>query len=98
MAELKIRSKYPDSLKSIVESALAEKLRSLEAGIRRTEERILEFEAKYQLSTEEFLHRYENDEFQETLDLDEWIGEAWMLKKLQEDLDIFKGIELVIIE
>jgi len=95
MAELKIRSKYPDSLKSIVESALAEKLRSLEAGISRTEERIREFEAKYQLSTEEFLHRYENDEFPETLDLDEWIGEAWMLAHLREKKEKIEGIEFV---
>lgn len=95
MAELKIICKHPDSLKRLVETALLEALRSIEDGIRRTEERIQEFEAKYQLPTEEFIRRYENDEFQETLDLDEWIGEYRMLKRLRDKADRFRGIEFV---
>ncbi|MCL1470015.1 hypothetical protein [Argonema antarcticum] len=95
MAELKIICEYPDTLKKLIEEEVARRLRSLEDGIRRTEERIKEFESKYQMSTEEFLRRYENDEIQETLEIDEWIGESLMLKGLQEDLDTFKGIEFV---
>lgn len=94
MAELKIICEYPDSLKQFIE-ALSRRIASLKDGIRRTEERIKEFESKYQMSTEEFLRRYENDEIQETLDLDEWIGESFMLKGLQEDLDTLRGIEFV---
>lgn len=93
MAELKIICKHPDSLKQLIEEVVGERLRSLEDGIRRTEERIKEFETKYQMSTEEFLRRYENDEIQETVELDEWIGESWMLKGLREDLDTLRGIE-----
>jgi hypothetical protein len=52
-------------------------------GIRRTEERLRFFESKYQLSTAEFTNQYENDEYPETLDFDEWIGEARMLQRLQ---------------
>jgi hypothetical protein len=44
MAELKLRSKYPDSLRQIIESALSERLHSIEAGIKRTKERLQEFE------------------------------------------------------
>lgn len=93
MAELKIICEYPDSLKKFIEEALSRRIASLKDGIRRTEERIKEFESKYQMSTEEFLRRYENDEIQETLELDEWIGESLMLKGLQEDLDTLRGIE-----
>lgn len=96
MAELKIICEYPETLKQFIEEILSKRITSLEDGIRRTEQRIKEFENKYQMSTEEFLRRYENDEIQETLEIDEWIGESWMLKRLQEDLDMFKGIEFVI--
>ncbi len=37
MAELKLRSKDPDSLRRIVQSALSERLHSVTAGIKRTE-------------------------------------------------------------
>jgi len=97
MAELKIICKQPDSLKRVIEEVLAERLRALEDGIRRTEERIQEFETKYQLSTEEFLRRFENDEIQHSVDMefDEWIGESWMLERLREDADELRGIEFV---
>jgi hypothetical protein len=93
MTELKLISKHSGSLKSLIEGVIIEALRSTEAGIHRTEQRLQEFEQKYQLSTVEFLHRYENDEYQETLDLDEWIGESRMLQRLQEKADRLRGIE-----
>jgi len=65
-------------------------LRSLLDGIQRTEQRLREFEKKYQLSTEEFLQRYQNDEFEETLELDGWIGEYWMLKSWRQEVEELK--------
>lgn len=58
MAELKLRSKDPDSLRRIIQSALSERLQSVAVGIKRTEERIQEFETKYKLSTEEFITQF----------------------------------------
>ncbi|MEW6496399.1 MAG: hypothetical protein AB1589_28325 [Cyanobacteriota bacterium] len=51
MAELKIICKHPDALKRFIEEAVESELRLLSEGIKRTEERIQEFEAKYRLST-----------------------------------------------
>ncbi|MBW4443480.1 MAG: hypothetical protein KME10_20050 [Plectolyngbya sp. WJT66-NPBG17] len=48
---------------------------------------------KAQLATEEFLRRYEHDEFQETLELDEWTGESRILKRLQEKATRLREIE-----
>jgi hypothetical protein len=73
MAELTLVSTRQHSLKPLVEAALANELRLLEAGIRRTEHRLHELEARYQLSTEEFVRRFEDDEFGETLEFAEWI-------------------------
>jgi hypothetical protein len=97
MAEVKIICKDADSLRMLVEKALAERLRGLEDGIRRTEERLREFEDKYQMPTEEFMRRFENDEITHRLDMefDEWIGESWMLKRLQEEVETLRGVEFV---
>lgn len=97
MAELKIICEYLDSLKQFIEEALSKRIASLEDGIRRTEERIKEFEGKYQMSTEEFVRRFENDELQHRLDMefDEWIGESRMLKMLGEKVNKLRVIEFV---
>ena len=93
--ELKIKCQHPELIKRFFKELLEKELKLLSNSIQRTENRLHEFEAKYQLSTEEFLQRYENDEFEETLELDEWIGEASILKRLREKLENLGGIEFV---
>lgn len=93
MTELTLISTHQRPLKSLVEAALANELRLLQAGVQRTEQRLDEFEAKYQLSTSEFIRRYEADEFEETLDFAEWIGEYRLLEKLLEKIDVLQGIQ-----
>jgi deoxyribodipyrimidine photolyase-like uncharacterized protein len=95
MTELKLISKHPDSLKQIIQSALSERLHNIEAGIKRTEERLQEFEDKYQLSTVEFIQSFNNDELLHNFDFDEWIGESRMLKHLQEKKEIIEEIQFV---
>ena len=79
-------------LRPLVEAALNNELRLIEAGIRRTEQRLKDFEMRYGLSTQEFIQRYENDEFVEMLDFDEWIGEYRLLERLQEKAETLRGI------
>jgi hypothetical protein len=78
-----------------VEAALANELRLLETGIRQTEERLQEFEKKYQMLTQDFISRYENDEFEETMTMDfvEWIGESRLLKCLREKAGAIRDIQ-----
>ncbi|MGK7892766.1 MAG: hypothetical protein AB4372_03730 [Xenococcus sp. (in: cyanobacteria)] len=95
MAELKLRSKDPDSLRRIIQSALSERLQSVIEGIKRTEERLQEFETKYQLSTEEFITRFNNDELSHSFDFDEWIGESRMLVHLQQTKEFIEEIDFV---
>jgi hypothetical protein len=92
MAERTFISKDSGSLNPLIEGAISE-ARNTEAGIQRTEQRLQEFERKYQLSTQEFLERYGNDELAETPDLDEWIGESLMLQRLQEKIERLRRIE-----
>ncbi len=95
MAELKLRSKDPDALRRIIQSALSERLQIVTAGIKKTEERLQEFETKYQLSTEEFITRFNNDEFSHSYDFDEWIGESRMLAHLQRTKKSIEEIDFV---
>jgi hypothetical protein len=67
-------------------------LRLLEAGMRRSEQRLQEFEGHYGLSTADFIQRYENDELEETLEFAEWIGEYRLKERLLEKADILRAI------
>ena len=93
MAELKLISPRQRQLKPLVEAALQNELRLLEAGIQRTEQRLQEFEAQYDLSSAEFIRRYEQDELEETLQFAEWIGEYRLLERLREKSDILREIQ-----
>ena len=71
---------------------MANQLKLLKVGVCRTEERIMKFEEKYRVLTQEFINRFENDEFEETLEFAEWIGEYRLLKKLQEKIGIHASL------
>ena len=82
MAELTLISPLPRPLQPLVEGALQNELRLLEAGVRRSDLRLQEFEAHYGLVTADFVQRYENDELEETLEFAEWIGEYRLRERL----------------
>jgi len=92
MAELKLISDRKRQLKPLVEAALENELRLLEAGIKRTEQNMRVFEEKFRLNTREFIARYEKDEMEETLDYADWIGEHRMLERLKEKADTLRTI------
>ena len=92
MTDIKLVYKGKRQLKPLVEAALANQLRLLQAGIRQTEERLKKFENQFQMNTQDFISRYENDEIEETLDKGEWIGEARLLKRLQEKAETIRDI------
>jgi hypothetical protein len=94
MRQLILRSQHDYPLRDLVEGALANEARLLQTGIKRTQRRLHEFEARRQLSTEEFLRRYENDEFAETLELAEWVGEARLLERMRQKLAVLQGIQI----
>ncbi len=97
MAELTLKSNYTDSLKPIIEGVLSTTLRNLEEGIKETQARLQAFEEKYEMSTKEFLRLFQSGELQHQLDMefDEWMGEEWMLRKLEDKKERIQGIEIV---
>jgi len=92
MSVLKLTSSRSRPLRPLIEAAIQNEVRLLKAGIQRTEARLQAFEAEYNLSTEEFLRRYERDELAETLTFDEWVGEHRMLQRLHEKAETLQEI------
>jgi hypothetical protein len=92
MAELTLVSPSQRPLQPLVEGALQNELRLLEAGLRRGAQRLQEFEARYGLSTADFVQRYENDALEETLEFAEWIGEHRLRERLLEKAAALRAI------
>ena len=92
MSDVRLVTKGKRELKPLVEAALANELRLIEAGIKQAENTVREFEKKYQMPTQEFLSLYENDEIEEAIDFAEWIGEIRLLQRLQEKADTLRNI------
>ena len=95
MAQLTLSAKNPAVLRQIIQSALSERLHSIEAGIKQTEARLHEFERKYQLSTEAFISQFNTDRLSHSFDFDEWIGEARMLAHLREKKTAIEEVKFV---
>ena len=94
MSDIRVISSRDRELKPLVATALENELRIIHAGIKRTGQRLKDFENKYELSSSEFLRRYENDELNESLDFAEWIGEIRMIERLKEKSEILKDIRI----
>jgi hypothetical protein len=84
MTQLTLTSSGAHPLKPLVESAIQNELRIVEAGIQRTELRLRDFEARHGMSSQEFLHRAEAGDAPETLDFAEWEGECRLIERLRE--------------
>lgn len=94
MSELVLSTSHSYPLRELVQAALETQQRVLQAGIHRTEERLNAFEAHYSLPSAEFARRYEADEFGESLDFAEWIGEMRLLERMQQKLAVLKDISI----
>jgi hypothetical protein len=94
MSTLTLTSTDQRPLRPLVEAALENELQLLQAGIARTEARVQAFETEYDLTSAEFIRRYENDELPETLAFDEWLGECRLLARLREKAETLRGIQV----
>jgi hypothetical protein len=92
MAELTLKTASDRPIQPLVEAALNNELRLLDAATNRSEKRLRVFEKKHRMSTQEFVQRYEQDELQETLEFAEWIGEYRMLERLKEKTEMLREV------
>lgn len=92
MNELVLKSTNAYPMHSLVEAALENQERLLRAGIVLTQKRIEHFEALYATNSVDFQSQYEADQWTESLDSIEWLGELKMLILLNQKLEALQGI------
>jgi len=84
LQKIVVNTQNSETMRPILRSALQRELKLLEQGIRRTLMRLTSFEKQYNMSTDEFLPRFNKDDLGETLDFIDWYGETKMLASLYE--------------
>lgn len=94
MSDIRLVSEGERELKPLVQAALANELRLIEAGIRQAERKIENYEKQYGISTQEFISGYENDDREDTMEAAEWIGEYRLLGRLREKAEILRDIRI----
>lgn len=94
LEEVVIRTHRKASLKPLLESAIQREIRSLEVGIRRTRERLAQFEDTYRMTSAEFERRLVSREIEETPDFTDWRMEMGMLHLLEEQTKALREAEV----
>ncbi len=74
------------ALKPLVESAIRTELRMLALGLERTHRRLIAFEERYKMTSEDFEQSFSRGDIAESLDYTEWWGEinTYHLLKTQQ--------------
>jgi hypothetical protein len=83
LQQLTITTTDKTTLKPLVESAIEREKEMLSLAIRRTRERLAEFEQHYGMSSAEFERRLNALELQETVEFTDWRMEIGMLRLLE---------------
>lgn len=91
LQQIVVNTQNSETMRPLLLSALQRELKLLEQGIRRTLMRLATFEKQYNMSTDEFLPRFNKDDLGETLDFMDWYGETKMLASLYEQKKAIEG-------
>jgi hypothetical protein len=95
MAKLQIISDQQNIL-PMIQSAIAEKMKRIEIGLKKTEREIQKFEMKYHIPSEQFLKSWKAEDLnggdEEYI---RWRGELEILKSIREELHLLENIEYV---
>jgi hypothetical protein len=83
LQEVVIKANSNEEIKPLVEAAIRNQLKALQHGITRTRERILEFEKRMGMSSDEFEKKLQEDEIEETLETIDWNMELTALRLLE---------------
>ena len=87
LQEIIIKSNAEESIKPLIESAIQNQLKTLQHGIKRTKERIVEFEKKLKISSIDFEKKINDGEIEETLETIDWNMELTALQLLKIKYD-----------
>ena len=83
LQEIVIKSNAQQPIKPLVESAIRNQLKSLQHGIKRTKERIADFEKKAGMTSVDFEKKLSDGGIEETLETIDWNMELVALRLLE---------------
>ena len=84
LQQLVISTHDKTSLRPLLESAIENQKKTLNAGLARTQARLTEFELRYGMTSAEFERRLNAREIEETFDFTDWRMELGMLALLRQ--------------
>ena len=82
------------SLKPLLELAIQTEVKVLALGVQRTRERLLEFEQRFGMTSEDFEQRFSARELDESLEFIEWMGEIKTLRLLEDQQRALQGAQI----
>jgi hypothetical protein len=88
--QVTIQSRAKRPIKPLVELALQNQLKNLSHGIRRTKQKLADFEARFGMTTREFENKLRAGEIEETLDTIDWYMEVEALRILEEEYNALR--------
>ncbi len=91
LQQITIQTTDAERLKPLIQSAIRNQLEDVEHGIQLTNQRLANFEKKYNMSTAEFERRFHPGDLEETLDFIEWEGEIETLRLLEEKKSVIQS-------
>jgi AraC-like DNA-binding protein len=94
LQQLTITTTDKTMLKPLVESAIENEKKMLSLGIRRTRERLAEFEQRFGMSSAEFERRLNALELTEMVEFTDWRMEIGMLRLLESQYQALQEAQL----
>ena len=83
LQQITIHTNNVQRLKPIVKNALEREFKLLNHAIERTRQALIPFEARYNMTTDEFERKFKSHEIEETLDFLDWWMEVEALRHLE---------------
>lgn len=90
LQQVTIQTSDLEQFKSMLKTALEREAKLLEYSIERTRQALVPFEARYQMSSDEFERKFKNREIEETLDFLDWWMEVEALRHLEARRNLLK--------
>jgi hypothetical protein len=90
LQQVTIQTSNLEQFKSMLKTALEREAKLLEYSIERTRQALARFEARYQMSSDEFERKFKNREIEETLDFLDWWMEVEALRHLEARRNLIK--------
>ena len=92
--QVTITTESPEHVKPLVQIAIQNELKTLLHGIKRTHEQLTNFENRFGMPSENFEHRFNAGEIEETLDTIDWLMEIEALRMLEKDYNALREAHL----